>query len=189
MPEYSEQDIIEGCQKNLRQFQELLYQERYSMFMKVCLRYARCPEDAEQLLHDGFLKIFTNICNYENKGSFEGWMRRIIVNNCIDYLKSKHFKRKDLEDLNDDFNNKNYSTGYANGLDNLKMNDIVQLIRSLPPTSQTVFNLFIFEGYSHKNIAEIMEISVGTSQWHVNNARKILQTKILELGLVENKNH
>ena len=94
MPAYSEQEIIAGCRDQNRTLQEHLYKIYYSMFLKVCARYAKDMMDAEQLLNDGFLKIFNNISKFGNAGSFEGWMRRIMVNTCLDYLRSKYMKEE-----------------------------------------------------------------------------------------------
>lgn len=147
------------------------------MFMKLCARYAKDMHDAEQLLQDGFLKIFKNIDSYQGNGSFEGWMRRIMVNTCLDYLKSKQLKDSKQvyypEAMSDTL-----TISQNEALEKIALKDLLTIIQTLPPMSKTVFNLYIFEGYSHKEISKMLEISEGTSQWHVNNARKNLQEKI-----------
>lgn len=180
MQEYAENEIIEGCKSNNRIFQEHLYKLKYSLFLKVCARYAHDMEDAEQLLQDGFLKIFKHIHDYEFKGSFEGWMRRIMVNNCLDYLKSKYTKENKRTDYGEELTDKYQYAHQNDGLDNLRLKDLIKLIQTLPPMSKTVFNLFVFDGYNHREISKMLEMSEGTSQWHVNNARKKLQEKILK---------
>lgn len=178
MPKYTEQDLIDGCKANIRTYQEQLYKQYHSLFLKVCARYANDMYDAEQLLQDGFLKIFHNIKRFEGKGSFEGWMRRIMVNCCLDYLKSKYTKETKKvffpEELSE---NKKYAT-HNEALSKMEFDEVLKLIQGLSPMSKTVFNLYVFEGYSHKEIGAMMKISEGTSQWHVNNARKNLQQKI-----------
>lgn len=189
MPEYTEQDIIEGCKRNDRSLQEHLYKKYYSLFLKLCARYARDMHDAEQLLQDGFLKIFNHMHDYSGKGSFEGWMRRIVVNTCLDYLKSKYLKNAmQLHFPNEIADSSAFSIG-NNALDKIAMKDLLGIIQTLPPMSRTVFNLFVFEGYSHKEIGTLLDMSEGTSQWHVNNARKNLQQKIKANQLTEAKSY
>jgi len=188
MPEYTEQDIIEGCQRNNRLLQEHLYKKYYSLFLKLCARYAKDMHDAEQLLQDGFLKIFSHINDYAGKGSFEGWMRRVVVNTCLDYLKSKYLKTSmQLHFPDDKMQESSKFVTTNSALDKIAMKDLLGHIQKLPPMSRTVFNLFIFDGYSHKEIAKILDMSEGTSQWHVNNARKSLQQIIIANQQKEDK--
>jgi RNA polymerase sigma-70 factor (ECF subfamily) len=143
--------------------------------------------DAEQLMQDSFLKIFNHMNDYSGKGSFEGWMRRIVVNTCLDYLKSKYLKNSmQLHFPNEIGESATFSIS-NNALDKIAMKDLLGIIQTLPPMSRTVFNLFVFEGYSHKEIGKLLEMSEGTSQWHVNNARKSLQQKIKANQLTEIK--
>ncbi len=187
MPEYKEQDIIEGCRRNKRQHQEQLYTRYYNLFLKLCARYARDMHDAEQLMQDSFLKIFNHIHDYSGKGSFEGWMRRIVVNTCLDYLKSKYLKSAMQLYFPNEIGESATFKVANQALDRMAMKDILGIIQTLPPMSRAVFNLFVFEGYSHKEISVLMNISEGTSQWHVNNARKNLQQKIKASQLTETK--
>ncbi len=175
---YTEQEIITGCKKQHRVIQEYLYKSYYSMFLKLCARYTKDMHDAEQLLQDGFLKIFNNIDSYQGSGSFEGWMKRIMVNTCLDFLKSKQQKNARQVSYPETLQDSLTVISHNSGLEKLVMKDLVQLIQTLSPMSRTVFNLYIFDGFSHKEIAQMLEISEGTSQWHVNNARKNLQEKI-----------
>ncbi|MFT4062425.1 MAG: RNA polymerase sigma factor [Edaphocola sp.] len=179
MPEHSEQAIIDGCRQNDRTLQEHLYKKYYSLFLKLCARYARDMHDAEQLMQDGFLKIFNNIHLYEGKGSFEGWMRRIVVNTCLDYLKSKYLRHQQQVHYPEEMGETLNISAVNPALENMAVKDLLALIQTLPPMSRTVFNLFAFEGFSHKEIGSMLDMSEGTSQWHVNNARKSLQQKIL----------
>jgi RNA polymerase sigma factor (sigma-70 family) len=180
MPEYSEQAIIEGCQNNKQLFQELLYKKYYNLFLKLCIRYTNDLQNAEQALHDGFIKIFKSIHTYENKGSFEGWMRKIIVNACLDHIKSKHGKYNNNtrypENIQDS-THEAFSINF-NAIDTMSLKEILNTIQTLPIMSRTVFNLYVFEGMKHKEIAQTLAITEGTSQWHVNNARKLLQEKL-----------
>jgi len=175
---YTEQEIITGCKQQQRVIQEYLYRSYYSMFLKLCARYAKDMHDAEQLLQDGFLKIFHHIDTYQGNGSFEGWMKRIMVNTCLDFLKSKQQKNAKQVSYPETLQDSLKVVSHNSGLEKLAMKDLLQLIQTLSPMSRMVFNLYIFEGFSHKEIAQMLEISEGTSQWHVNNARKNLQEKI-----------
>ena len=178
MPAYSEEEIIAGCRKKNRTFQEHLYKVYYSMYLKVCARYAKNMMDAEQLLNDGFLKIFTQIDKFNNVGSFAGWMHRIMVNTCLDYLKSNYLKQEMVMHVNalppeeTNLSVSNY------GLENIEFKEMVQIIQSLPAMTRTVFNLFVFEGFNHKEIGQQLDSTISTSSWHVHQARNILQKKI-----------
>jgi len=177
MPAYSEQEIIAGCRKKDRSIQEHLYKMYYSMFLKVCARYARNMQDAEQLLNDGFLKVFTQIDFFRNAGSFAGWMQRIMVNTCLDYLRGTSLKEEIAMHVNSiPAEESNLSVGNE-ALENMDFRELVQVIQSLPAMTRVVFNMFVFEGYNHKEISEQLEISEGTSHWHVHQARNLLQKK------------
>lgn len=179
MPAYSEQEIIAGCRDKNRTVQEHLYKIYYSMFLKVCARYAKDMEDAEQLLNDGFLKIFNNVSKFANQGSFEGWMRRIMVNTCLDYLRTKDLKQSMIMHVNSVPPEDNITSSVGNtGLENMEFKELVSVIQSLPVMTRTVFNLFVFEGYNHAEIAAQFKISEKTSQWHVHQARSLLQKKL-----------
>jgi RNA polymerase sigma factor (sigma-70 family) len=180
MPAYSEQEIIAGCRQKSRAIQEHLYKMYYSMFLKVCARYAKDMQDAEQLLNDGFLKVFTQIDKFNNTGSFEGWIRRIMINTCLDYLRSTalkeemamHVRAIPAEESNLSVTNM--------GMDRVEFKDMVKLIQSLPAMTRTVFNLYVFDGFNHKEIGAQLDISDGTSHWHLHQARNLLQKKIMK---------
>jgi len=178
MPAYTEEEIIIGCRKGERVFQEHLYKSYYSTLMKICVRYAKDMQDAEQLLNDGFMKIFTHISRYQNAGSFEGWMKRIVVNTCLDYLKSSYVKNSMKMNFNPNLV-ENTSLSVSNdSIQKMEFKELVNMIQSLPAMTKTVFNLFVFEGFSHKEIARQLDISEGTSYWHVHQGRTMLQKKI-----------
>lgn len=178
MPQYSEQEIIDGCRKNNRIYQEYLYKEYYSLFLKICARYARDMEDAEQLLNDGFLRIFKNIDSFKNMGSFEGWMKRILVNNCLDYLKSKHVKNSMQVTYAANIPEDTNIAMSTEAVKSMEFKDLLKLVQTLPDVSRTVFNLYVFDGFTHKEIGKLLNISEGTSSWHLHYARNQLQKKI-----------
>src|SRR4051812_13602924 len=145
MPAYSEEEIIAGCRQKNRALQEHLYKQYYSMFLKVCARYAKSMQDAEQLLNDGFLKIFTQIDNFKNTGAFGGWMQRIMVNTCLDYLRSTSLKEEMIMHVKSiPAEESNISVGNE-GIENIEFKELVKIIQSLPAMTRTVFNLFVFD--------------------------------------------
>lgn len=178
MPAYSEQEIIAGCRNKDRAVQEHLYKMYYSMFLKVCARYAKSMQDAEQLLNDGFLKVFTQVDNFKNAGSFAGWMQRIMINTCLDYLRGAALKEEMVMHVNAIPAEESNISVNNEALENIEFRELVTLVQGLPTMTRTVFNLFVFDGYNHKEISEQLEISEGTSHWHVHQARNILQKKI-----------
>ena len=188
MKAYTEQELVNGCRRNDRRYQEAVYRQYYSSFLKVCARYAQNMADAEQLLQDAMLTIFSKISSYGGTGSFEGWMRRIMVNTCLDYLKSKYLKTSMRMEINADKVEATAGSISNSGLDKMEFKELVGMMQALPAVTRTVFNLFVFEGYSHKQIGTLLDISEGTSSWHVHQARKLLQKKFQELN-VENRTY
>lgn len=166
--------IISGCKRNDRRSQELLYRNFYGAMMSFCLRYTQNEQDALEVLNTGFYKVFKNIDRYdERKAALYTWIRTIILNTCLDFIKAKNGRivQHELDqaakvDLPPDVFSK------------MSSHDILQLVRKLPPATQAVFNLYVMEGYAHKEIGELLQISEGTSKWHLSEARKQLQTMI-----------
>ncbi len=149
--------------------------------MAICLRYAPSTEDAEQWLQDGYIKIFNHTDKYSGTGNLEGWLRKVITNTCLDNLRqiktqynSMHFHTKDITDA---------SFNYAATNDSLlkmEAQQILQLVQALPQTQKMVFNLYAIDGYSHKEVAEQLNISEANSQWHLNQARQSLKKKLTQ---------
>jgi len=166
--------LINSCINNDRLAQEQLYRSYYKSMMNLCLRYTKDETSAMEVLNIGFYKVFKNILRYDaSKASFYTWARTIIVNTCIDKitLKQKDFITHEIneaEEVNID----------AEAIQEMKAEAILQLVRSLPPATQAVFNLYIIEGYGHKEIGVLLKISEGTSKWHLSEARKKLQQSL-----------
>lgn len=146
--------------------------------MRICIRYASGREDAEQWVHDGFLKIFGSLHSYQRLGSFEGWMKRIMVRLCIDQLRAQNTKKFAIE------NNTVYadndmpeSSSYVNNdfLAKTDAEDLVRLINTLPDRQKLVFNLIVFEDYTHKEVAEMLQITENHSYLLLHQARKQLR--------------
>ncbi|WP_462239120.1 RNA polymerase sigma factor [Ferruginibacter sp.] len=159
----------------------MLYHRFSSKMYAVCLRYCKDAEDAQDLLQDGFVKIFKNLEKFRGEGSFEGWIRRIFVNTSIEHFRKslKKFSVSDtqeiiVEDLS------------WNALDNLAEKDIIKMIQELSPGYRQVFNMYVIEGYSHKDIGDILGISEGTSKSQLARAKGILK-KMVEEKFKENK--
>ncbi len=174
--EMNEQQIIDGCKKQDRNAQKALY-EKYSRVMYgVCLRYCSDAESAKDLLQDGFIKIFANIQSFQDKGSFEGWMKRIFINQALENLR----KDKKLIQTTDDL--QNYSDMIDESTDEsmykIPESELLKMIYELPKGYSTVFNLYAIENYSHKQIAEMLDVTESTSRSQYVRARQILQEKV-----------
>jgi len=168
-------NIIKGCLAGNRRDQELLYRRHAAKLFAVCLQYSGNDEEARDILQEGFIKIFENLVHYKHEGSFEGWMRRIIVNTALEKYRSKHnlYRVDDIDQIPEqdaDPDNEDYA-----GLD---ASDLMEIIRELPPKYRMVFNLYAIEGYTHKEISSIVNISEGTSKSNLSRARVILQRRV-----------
>jgi RNA polymerase sigma factor (sigma-70 family) len=166
----SEADLIEGCIRGDRKMQQELYQRFAAKMYGVCLRYAGNAAEAEDILQEGFIKVFNKLSSYRGAGSFEGWVRRIFVNTAIE-----HFRRKAYLQPITEYEENTLEAKYLSVLDNLAERDIIQLVQQLSPGYRTVFNMYVVEGYSHKQIAEALGISEGTSKSQLSRAKQILQ--------------
>ena len=173
----SEKQLIEGCLNGNRRAQEELYNLYARKMMALCLRYVGDRETARDMLQDGFIKVFTSLHLYSGAGQFEAWMRMIFVNCTIEHLRKKDFLRDtvDLESI------KNL-TEEETVVSKLEADRIMELVRKLPSRARTVFNLFAIEGYSHKEIGEMLRISEGTSRSQYARARQWLQEQIGQTG-------
>jgi RNA polymerase sigma-70 factor (ECF subfamily) len=177
----SETQILAGLRAGDRRAQESLFKSYYSDFRKTCLRYATDDQEAESLLSDAFFKIFTKISSYNGTGNFEGWMRQIVVNTCLSAVRTRLGRRAVLvtmpeEDLFLDDGPK----AAPDAVSKLSFDDLLRLIARLPAASRAVFNLYIFDGFSHREIAQELGISEGTSHWHLSTARRWLQAQLTE---------
>ena len=170
-----EKQLIEGCINGDRKAQKALYDKYSRRMMAVCLRYVKDMEDARDLLQEGFIKLFTNIHKYAGEGMFDGWVRKIFVNCALEQLRQQDVLRN-ADDIEE--------TGYSDIPDDstlaqLSADEIMAYVRSLPDGFRTVFNMFAIEGYSHKEIAEKLNITESTSRSQYMRARKLLQKMIL----------
>lgn len=169
-------DLLEGCQRGERRTQELLYKLLASRMLGVCMRYAKDRFEAEDVLQIGFVKVFQKVTEFRGDGSFEGWIRRIMVNTAIEaYRKNQRMLNVvDIEEVYD----APQETFDMNGLE---VRDLMNLIQQLSAGYKLVFNLYAIEGYSHKEIADQLGISEGASKSQLSRARSILKEKILKI--------
>lgn len=155
--------------------QEELYARFAPKMYAVCLRYAGNSDDAQDILQDGFIKIYKNLSRFRAEGSFEGWIRRIFVNTSIEHLRRKTYLKPIAEKEENTIPYKEKSV-----LDNLGEKDILKLVKELSPGYRTVFNLYVVEGYTHKEIGDMLGISEGTSKSQLARARIILQDMVIK---------
>ena len=172
--------IINACINNESKFQRKLYDLFSGKMFVVCLQYSNNYEEAKDILQDGFVKVFTNLKQFKHQGSFEGWIRRIMVNTALEKFRQNKIKFIDSEIF--EFKD---SLSYEDIESNISANDILKVMQELSPQYRTVFNLYVNEGYSHKEISEKLNISVGTSKLNLSRARTILQKRVLSLNLDE----
>lgn len=175
-----EAQLLERCIRGERKAQYELYKLCYGILMAVCFRYERNKEDAEFLLNKAFLKILNNLESYSSSVPFEAWIRRITINTAIDeYRKSQRSK---VDYVEEPMQLASLSEMDYNDADKkFDAEELLALIQKLPPVSQKVFNLYIIDGYNHKEIAEQLGMSEGTSKWHLSSARKKLQEMMRKL--------
>lgn len=166
----SEQDLIQGCSRNDRRTQEVLYKQYCSSMLVLCRSYTKNDDDAVEVLQDGFLKIFQQIDKFDvAKSMLYTWMRTIMVRTAIDFLRRKSKKPQNIEWK------ETYDPSIdAEALEQMSAQEVLYLLHQLPETTRMVFNLFVTEGYTHREIGELLTISEGTSKWHLSEARKYL---------------
>lgn len=168
----TEAELIAGCQRGESKAQKFLYDRFASPMYGVCLRYLKNQMDAEEALLNGFMKIYQNIDRFEAKGSFEGWVRRIMVNEALAFLRKKEPLHIAIEDSTIQV----VSMGGADH--DLAEGELLELLRTLPAGYRAVFNLYAIEGYSHKEIADMLNITEGTSKSQLSKARAMLQRRL-----------
>lgn len=165
---------VQDCRKGSTRAQHKLFKYFYGAAMSICMRYAGSTDEAADMLNEGFLKVFSNLDKYENSGSFEAWLKRVVCNTALDYRR-RYDKKVDFVDIDDvpDSCLSDYNVNDA--ISKISSNEIVRLIQQLPPVTRMVFNMFLFEGFSHREIAQQLDITENTSAWHVNSARNRLK--------------
>lgn len=164
------QRLIKGCIKEERTSQKALYEAYYGFAMAICLRYANNRDEAAMIMNEGFFKVFMNLKKYDPGKPFRPWLGKIMTNASIDYYRAfiKSYKMEDLDQAGS-------MSEEATVIEKLAYQDILAMVHRLPPAYRAVFNLYIIDGYTHNEIAEILEISIGTSKSNLHKARLKLQ--------------
>jgi len=171
-------NIILDCRNGNRKAQEQLYRQLYGFAMSIAMRYATDEHEAADILGHAFVKMFRSIQSYDaTKGNFHGWLKKIVINESLDHIKQRsRFASLELDTVEEPFINSSI-------IETADAAAILQLVRQLPRATHAVFVLYAIDGYTHKEIAAQLNISEGTSKWHLSEARKILQQKINALKI------
>lgn len=172
-------ELIADCKKNCPKAQEQLYQMFSKKLFGVCLKYSTNYADAEDNLHDGFLIIFEKIKQYSFKGSFEGWAKRIVINNALQKFRGVRFMEIKNDTIVDEI--------VEIDDDEVSMDYLMQIIQELPNQYRLVFSLYVLDGYSHKEVAEMLKITTGTTKSNLAKARMILKQKIDDYSRIKTK--
>ncbi len=167
---HQEKDFIEACIAKERWAQKQLYEENYTLLLGVCHRYSSNQDDAMDILHEGFIKILNNMHKYQPGTSLIAWMRRIVINTAIDYYRMQSRRRTD--DLETAFD---VQTNEPDAISKLTVQEIIKCIQQLSPAYRSVFNLYVVEGFSHREIADILTITESTSRSNLVKARSKLK--------------
>lgn len=177
----TEEMMLQGCLENLATAQQALYDRFSSRMLGVCYRYARNREDAEDMMQEGFMKVYSQIHQFRNTGALEGWIRRIVVHTCINILK----KNKKFSDSVDLIHASSIQMNEYNIPSILQAKQVVECIRLLPLGYRTVLNLYAIEGFSHKEIGAILDIEESTSRSQYTRARALLEDILLKKRILQ----
>lgn len=172
----TDQDLISGCRKNKRLAQKILYEKYFGKMIGIAMRYTKDHNEALEILNTSFFKVFTSLDKYKDNNNLAGWIAKIVFNCSIDHVR-KHTKYRKVMN----FEIERDKPVLNDSISNLHAEDLHKLIQKLPAASRNVFCLYVIDGYKHKEVAEALGITAGTSKWHLANARKELQRLILQL--------
>ena len=171
-----ELDLITACIRKERKAQYELYKLTYRYLMSICIRYSKSYEEAQEALNTGFLKILNNLEKYQSTVPFKAWIRRVQINVLIDEYRKQKKHSENIKYV-EDFEEIPVAAALNDAIAKMDVEEIHKLIVQLPPMSQKVFNLFVIDGFEHKEIANLLGISEGTSKWHLHSSRE--QLKVL----------
>jgi len=170
--------LIADCRAEKRRAQHKLFKLFYEDVMAVCMRYAKDEEEAQDMLSEGFIKIFANLDKFA-EGSFKAWVKKVAVNTAIDYQR-KYKTLTQMTDIEEVSEVEIQSYDENTALSKISTDELLNMIQQLPPTTRSVFNLYVFDGYPHAEIAKMLQMKEGTSHWHLNFARTKLKEMIHE---------
>ncbi|NOT73665.1 MAG: sigma-70 family RNA polymerase sigma factor [Cyclobacteriaceae bacterium] len=171
----SDEALIKGCVKNDKACQQALYARYSRKMMMICQRYTRNTEDAEDILQEGFVKLFTHISSFKGDSKLETWMTRIFINSALNHQRQKLYLFPMVDVYETDI-----SQSEDVSLNDFHVEELLTIVKSLPDGCRVVFNLFAIEGYPHKEIASMLDISEGTSKSQYNRAKMLLRTRLSE---------
>ncbi|HET8829970.1 MAG TPA: RNA polymerase sigma factor [Pelobium sp.] len=180
---YTLEDLVIGSQNGHPKSQELLYQTTSAKMLGICMRYAKDQFEAEDMMQTGYVKVFRKLADYRGEGSFEGWMRRIMVNTSIEFYR-KNLRSLNVVDINE---TQDHHASVSFDMSSINVKDLMRLIQNLSTGYRLVFNMYAIEGYSHKEIAEKLGITEGASKSQLSRARAILKEQILKLEGYKNE--
>lgn len=178
---FTEEELVRGCVDNDRRAQEAFYRMFFPEMLRMVMRYTRDEDTALEIVNNGFLRVFKKLNTFAFKGSLEGWVRRLVYHSMADHFRdnARYYNFLVLEERDQSVPERGHETFYEE--------DILQAVRALPPVSQSVFKLYAIEGYSHAEIAENLNISEGTSKWHLSTARQKLREHLESIGYTERR--
>lgn len=164
------EETLEGCRRKRSSAQKRLFEQFYGLAMGICLRYAANKDEAEEMLNDGFMKVFDKISYYDSEQPFEAWFRTVVIRTSIDYFRKNHRKISfmDVEDAH-------FLAHEDEHVEQLAADEIMELVQQLPPAYRAVFSLYVVDGYSHNEIADLLGINAGTSRSNLAKARMKMQ--------------
>jgi RNA polymerase sigma factor (sigma-70 family) len=175
-------ELIEACQNNNTKAQEILYNRYAGRLMGVCMRYVNDKEDAKDIFQESFIKIFNNIHKVTDVSTLNAWIKKIVVNTAINYY---HKQKKFVQSLNDDIIENEQDESYLKIIDGLSHEELLKLIQKLPQGYKFVFNMYAIEGYTHKEIAEMMNTTESNSKNQYAKAKKSLQKMLNVSSMIE----
>jgi RNA polymerase sigma factor (sigma-70 family) len=177
---YSEKDIIEGCKKGKHKSFESLYQKYAGRLLSIAMRYSFTTFEAEDILQESFIRIFNSIHTFEHKGSFEGWLKRIVVTTAINHYHKDKLKQSQTDHtISDD-----EADDVVDIISKISADELLEIIQTIPAGYRMVFNMYVIEGYTHREIAELLSISEGTSKSQLAKGRALLKNKLLQKGII-----
>jgi len=174
-----EKNLLEGCLRGNRDCQKALYEKYKVPLFRVCLRYAKDRMEAEDMLQKGFIKIFSDLHQFKATGALGGWMKKVMVNTALQHIRKykKQQSTVDLEYISNEYPQEEMAHT------NLNVQELTKLIQKLPPGYRTVFNLYVIEGYAHREIAELLDINENTSKSQLSKAKSTLRRMLEHMGV------
>ncbi len=176
-------ELLDGCLKGNRRSQELLYKQYYGYAMKLCMKYARSHDEAQEILNDGFFKVFTKLETFDQKRPFKTWMGRVMINTALDQYRreAKHQVYEDIRSA------ENTVAVDETAVGRMAHQELLELVQRLPPAYRTVFSLVVLDGYTHENVADELGISVGASKSNLSRARGKLREMLAQVSRQEHE--